>query len=864
MIIVVNQPSDPANLIKKFLTFRIFIMKRFPMIRSALVVFGITVFNLGLISGQNAFAEPPVDSAKRGEIIGKPETVEVYPAIINLNSKRAFTQVVVTGKYANGLIRDLTPFSTFETEQPDIAKVEGNSMVFGQKNGTTKLKVTTANTITLVPVQVTSVEKPDPVSFRRDVIASMNVGGCNAGACHGTPSGKNGFKLSLRGFDPAADYLQLTRDVLGRRTSAEEPDAALMLQKAMGRVPHEGGQRYHPKAETAKAMRSWLAEGLKDDAPTLGALKSIEIFPGARIFQAPAAWQQLSVKAIFADNSSRDVTPLTVFTSSDTSIADVNNRGLVEFKQPGEVAILVRYLEELVSVRFTYLDNRVQYAWEKLVPNNFIDSNIFNKLKLLGIPPSELCSDQEFLRRAYLDACGILPNSKETIEFLESKDPSKRNKLVEALTLRPEFSDFWTLKWSDILRSNRKTIQVKGVHSFQQWVKENVEQNVGVDRMIRELITSSGSASNNPAANYYRIARDPLSLAETTAQLFLGFRMQCAKCHNHPFERWTQDDYYSLAAFFARVKVKKDSTDVGADPKTATSEIVYEDRAGEVTQPRTGKVMAPKFPGGELAKTDAGINRREALADWLTKPENPFFSKSVVNRIWFHLMGKGIVDPVDDFRESNPSANDELLVALAQDFSKSGFDFRHLVRTIMNSRTYQLSAQPTKDNQEDSKYFSHASTRLLTAEQLLDSICAITEVPEKYAGLPLGTRATQLPDTEVNNLFLKTFGQPARELACECERESDSNLAQALQLINGPTINEKIRNANNRLGRLIKENKTDKAILEDLYLATLNRLPAEGDYKVANEHLAKTKEKRLAWEDLQWALINSKEFLFRH
>jgi hypothetical protein len=839
-------------------------MTRFQSILRNLIAYSITATCIGSTLTQNAFAEPPVDVAKRSEILGKPETVEVHPATINLSSKRGFTQVVVTGKYAGGLIRDLTPFSFLSIEQPDIAKIDGASIVMALKNGSTKLKVTTGATTTFVPINITTTEKPDPVSFRRDVIAAMNVGGCNAGACHGTPSGKNGFKLSLRGFDPAADYLQLTRDVLGRRTSSEDADASLMLQKGLGRVPHEGGQRFHPQAETTRVIRTWLAEGLKDDAPTLGVLKSIDVFPGARIFRAPAAWQQLSVKANFADGSSRDVTPLTVFTSSDTSIADVNNRGLVEFKQPGEIAILVRYLEELVSVRFTYLDNRVQYAWKSLVPNNFIDNNIFAKLELLGIPPSENCSDQEFLRRAFLDSCGILPNAKETLDFLESKDPKKRSKLVEALTLRPEFSDFWTLKWSDILRSNRKTIQVKGVHSFQHWVKENIEQNVGIDRMIRDLITSTGSASNNPAANYYRISRDPLTLAETTAQLFLGFRMQCAKCHNHPFERWTQDDYYSFAAFFARVKVKKDNTDVGPDPKVAAGEVVYEDRAGEVTQPRSGKVMAPKFPGGALAPSENGKTRREALADWLTKPENPFFAKSVVNRIWFHLMGKGIVDPVDDFRESNPSANDELLVALAQDFAKSGYDFRHLVRTIMNSKTYQLSAQPTKDNQEDGKYFSHASTRLLTAEQLLDSICAITEVPEKFAGLPLGTRATQLPDTEINNLFLKTFGQPARELACECERESDSNLAQALQLINGPTINEKIRNTSNRIARLMKEAKSDKLILDDLYLATLSRMPTAEDYKVANDHLAKSKEKRQAWEDLQWALINSKEFLFRH
>lgn len=824
-----------------------------------------TLATLLFIGAPNGLAfEIPEDTGKRQVAVGKPEGLEISPKAIELQGKQGHWQIVITGKYAGGLVRDLTPFAAFTVENSEIAQVEEGGFIRPLKNGTTRLKVSAGGMEVIAPVQVTQQEKSVVTSFRHDVIASLNVGGCNSGACHGTPSGKNGFRLSLRGFDPAADYTQLTRDVLARRTVAMEPNASLMVLKALGRVPHEGGQRFPVTGEPAKAIHNWIAEGLKDDPAGLPAVKEIQVTPSSRLLRSPAAWQQLQVRAVLSDGTARDVTRLSVYSSSDPALAEVNQKGLVEFKQPGEVAILVRYLEELVSVRFTYLETALQFAWEKVPTNNYIDTLVNAKLKLMGIPPSDLSTDQEFLRRAFLDACGILPTGSETRAFLEDKSADKRAKLIESLVEKPEFADFWTLKWSDILRSNRKTIQVKGVHSFQNWVRGKIMEKAGVDDMVRDLIVSSGNASVNPAANYYRVARDPQSLAETTAQLFLGFRMQCAKCHNHPFERWTQDDYYSLAAFFARVKVKKDANDTGPMPQTDMGEIVYESRGGEVTQPRSGKVMSPKFPGGAVAKVTSAQGRRDALADWIVSPENPFFSKSMVNRIWFHLLGRGIVDPVDDFRDSNPGANDELLEALAKDFSKNKYDFRYLVKMILNSRTYQLSAQPRKENQDDVKYFSHAITRLLTAEQLLDGICAITEVPEKYPGLPLGTRATQLPDTEVNHLFLKTFGQPARELACECERESDSNLAQALQLINGPTINDKIRNPNNRVGRLLGAKKSDQEILQELFLTTVNRFPNEIDLKVALEHLAKSKDRRLALEDLQWALINSKEFLFRH
>ncbi len=812
-----------------------------------------------------ATAALPTDPAKRAALVGQPTALVVQPETITLVGPRALQQIVVTGKYADGGIRDLTPFCELSFETSDVATLR-DGLVVPRKNGTTNLLVKAGAQTVKVPLTVQEFEKPSPVSFRHDFIAALNVGGCNAGACHGTPSGKGGFKLSLRGFDPVQDFGVLTREAFNRRTDRLDPESSLILLKALGRAPHEGGQRYRTDSVPAEVIRTWLTEGLQDDPATLPAVQGITILPGPRVLKDPARFQQLSVMAKFADGRTRDVTRLTVFSSSDAAVAEVNVNGLVEFKQAGEIAILCRYLESLETVRLTYLEPRQGFVWVDPPTSNYVDEKINAKLKMLSIPPSEVCSDHDYIRRASLDLCAVLPTPEEVNDFVNDKDPKKREKLIEKLLDRPEYADFWTLKWADVLRNNRKSVQVKGIHVYQKWLRTHVDKNTPFDEVIRELLTASGSTFSNPPANYYRIARDPTSLAESTAQLFFGVRMQCAKCHNHPFERWTQDDYYSMAAFFARVKQKKDPSEPGANPQTPGAEIIYSDRAGEVTQPRTGKTMSPKVFGKPAPTIPAGKDRREVLAELVTAPDNTFFSKSVVNRIWFHLMGRGIVDPVDDFRDSNPSANDELLEALAKDFVAKKFDVKHVIRTIMLSRTYQLSAQTNEFNKDDNKYFSHAVTKLLTAEQLLDALCTVTEVPEKFAGLPLGTRATQLPDGEINHPFLKTFGQPARELACECEREGDSNLAQALQLINGPTVNEKLRNANNRVGRLLAKKMPEIDLLNELYLASLSRLPMSREVSAALDHVAKAKpeDKRKAWEDVQWALINSKEFLFRH
>jgi Protein of unknown function (DUF1553)/Protein of unknown function (DUF1549) len=815
--------------------------------------------------GGPVFAAPPVDAEERNAIAGAPTAIEIAPGAITLNGIRDARQLVVTGKYADGSVRDLTAIADTKAEPAGIVEVQDGAFLRPKKDGNATVIVIAGGKEARVAVTVAGMEKPSPVSFRHNVIAALNVGGCNAGACHGTPSGKNGFKLSLRGYDPAADFLQLTREQFGRRADQHAPEQSLMLLKAIGRVPHEGGQRYGLTSIPGEMIAHWLAEGAKDDPATLPTVKKVEVLPGARLLKAPSKWQQLAVNATFTDGTTRDMTRLTVFSSSDPSIADVSPNGLVEFKRSGEVAVLCRYLQEMIAVRLTYLEPREGFVWPNPPETNFVDKFTFAKLKQMSIAPSDICTDYEFVRRAYLDCIGRMPSIEESKTFLADKDAKKRDKLIDALVEMPEFADFWALKWADVLRSSRKTIQTKGSYGFQAWLRHHFQEDTPWDKVVQELITANGNTFNNPPANYYRIAKDPTSLAETTAQLFLGVRMQCAKCHNHPFERWSQDDYYGMAAWFARVKTKAEPT-TGAKPAApvAGAEVVYLARDGEVTQPRSGKTMKPRFIGVGDADVKPGEDRRGVLAVWLTSPENAFFSKSVANRVWFHLMGKGIVDPVDDFRDSNPSCNDELLDALAKDFAKNKFDMKLLVKTIMKSRTYQLSAQPNESSKDDGKYFSHAVTKLLSAEQLLDAICDFTAMPEKFAGLPMGTRAIQLPDGEVNHPFLKAFGQPARELACECERESDGNLAQALQLINGPTVNEKVRNAGNRLGKMLTAKTSNDEMLNELFYAALARAPFDDEKKIALGHVAKGTDKRKAWEDVVWALINTREFLFRH
>ena len=803
---------------------------------------------------------PAAGSDAPVEPIGTPAKVAIEPAHSILVGHRATRQLIASATDADGSMRDLTRALTWTSLDPAVATVSARGQVVPRGNGKATLVARGGSVEARATVEVSGLERPKPVSFRNDVIPAFSQAGCNMGACHGTPTGKGGFRLSLRGYLPDQDYTILTREAGGRRINVMASESSILLRKPLGEVAHEGGLRILRSSKSYEFLRDWMKEGARDDPAAPAAIK-LEILPGARVLNAPARTQQVAVVARYADGSSRDVTPICYYNSSNPEIAEVDADGHVAFKNRGEVAVIAHYLDLVANVRLTHLVEVPGFKVAEVPGDNTIDRAVFAKLNRMRIAPSEPCTDAEFLRRASLDALGVLPSPEEVHAFGADATPDRRARLVDRLLARPEFADFWTLKFADILRANGRLIETKGTHAFNRWIRANLERNVPLDRFVRELLTANGSTLRNPAANYYRISRDPENSTETTAQLFLGVRIQCAKCHNHPFERWTQDDYYGFAAFFSRIKRK-----AGSLPE---DEVVYGADAGEVKQPRTGKTMKPKALGGPTFD-DSGspdpnmLDRRESLARWLTGPENPFFARSLANRVWYHLIGRGIVEPVDDFRDSNPASNDELLDGLTADFVKGGFDLKALVRSILVSRTYQLSSKTNELNAADSLYFSHAATKLLPAEVLLDAISAVTGTTTPFDGLPKGTRATQIPDGKMENPFLKTFGRPARELACECERESDSNLSQALQLIGGATVNGKLRDDGGRMARLAKSDASPEQIARELYQVALARDPNATETAAAAKHLAATADRRQAVEDLGWVLINSKEFLFRH
>lgn len=802
-------------------------------------------------------SEAKPDRGRPDDVVGSPVRLTIDPPKIRLSGKRGYQQVLVTGHYADGTVRDLTRSVKYVSLEPKVVVVADTGIVTAASDGETKIVARVGSLETSVPAVVGKFGDASPINFKHEVVPSLTRSRCNMGACHGTPSGKNGFRLSLQGYLPDQDYMVLTREVFGRRTNTLDPPSSLVLQKGLAELHHEGGKRLFKTEEAYKAIESWIAEGCPPAPPTTPEVVRLEILPRNRVLRDEARNQQIVAIAHFADGSSRDVTPLILFSSSDEQVASVTKNGLTSFHGRGSVAILCRYEHLVDNAKLSYIRQVPGFVWNNPPESNYIDKHVFAKLKELQILPSDLCSDEEFVRRVSLDVAGVLPTSEEVVAFLADNDPAKRNKHIERTLNRPEYADFWALKWADVLRNTRKQVAYRGAHNYRRFLTETFLHNRPFNEFVGELLTGSGDTMMSPAANYYRVARDPQDCAETTAQLFLGVRMQCAKCHNHPFERWTQDDYYGFAAFFARVRQKK------PEPNT-DKEVIFLARDGEVNHLRTGKVMPPKAPGEAAYSVGASEDRRRYLAQWLTRPDNPFFARSVVNRIWFHLMGKGIVDPVDDFRDSNPPSNEELLASLADDFVKSGYNFRHIVQTILASRTYQLSARPNKLNADDEKYFSRAYTKLLSAEQLLDAISVATAVPEKFAGLPMGTRAIQLPDGEINHPFLQAFGQPTRELACECARESESTLNQALNLINGDVIHAKLRDPNNRVGQLMKANKSDSDIVGELYLATLSRPPRKEELVGAIAHVQKNADRRRALEDVHWALLNCKEFLFRH
>ncbi len=821
----------------------------------ALGTAAILLTGFGLLPQANLAAAETASASQPSVVVGQPTGLTLAPEKVVLTGKRSRQQVIATGQYANNELRDLTTAVQFVSSAPQIAKIE-RGVITPVANGVAQIIAIVSGHAAKIDVTVQGLEQPSPISFKNGTLAALTKSGCNMGACHGSPSGKGGFRLSLRAYDPVLDIVTLRSEYYGRRTNIVSPTESLLLRKPLMELAHGGGRRLKKHDASYEILHDWIAEGLRLDAPTEPDVVKIQVLPEGRVFQKDGARQQLVVLAHFSDGSIRDVTPITCYSSSSESVARVGENGVVEKISRGETAILARYLDKMATSYITFLEDVPGFAWNNPPEKSFVDTLVNAKLKQLQILPSDVCSDEEFLRRAYLDATGRLPTVEESQAFLADQNPNKRDQLVDALVESDDFASYWTLMTGDILRSNAKKLNATGVQKFRLWLYESVRSDKPLNQFARELLTASGSAYKNPAANYWRASRDPQDATETTAQLFLGIRIQCAKCHNHPFERWTQDNYYGIGAAFVRIGRKPGSE--------ADEEVVFVSKTGEVTQPRTGKQMKPHL----LLKGDVDVpadrDRREIFAEWLTANDNPFFAKASVNRIWGQLLGRGIVEPVDDFRDSNPPSNAPLLDALSAEFIKNGYSRKWAVKTIMKSRTYQLSSRKNQFNGNDEIYFSHANTRLLSAEQLLDAICQVTSVAEAFPGAPVGMRATELTEPPADNYFLKIFGQPQREMACQCERSNESNLSQALQMINGPVVHNKLRDANGRIAKLVTAGKPDEEIINELYLAALCRRPVAAEIEAAKKHLAANADKKLAMEDIGWALLNSKEFLFQH
>jgi len=780
-------------------------------------------------------------------------------------------QLVVTAKNAEGKLTDRCPDlsagAKFESLNPAIATVTDGGRVLAQSNGQTSIRVQAAGTTTEVPVVVNGVEASPKVEFLRDVAPVLTKTGCNMGPCHAVQHGQAGFKLTVFNFDPDADRNAIARDRLQRRLNPIDPEQSLFLLKPTMGVPHGGGKRMAPGSVEHQMLVSWIKNGapapLKDSPKVTG----ISVFPNQRVGEKGLK-QQLRVTATYSDNTVRDVTALARFDSMDDGLLAVSSDGMVTTSSSGQAPVMARFEGQAAICMFVvpYRESLELAGWTN---QNFVDEHASQKFKELGIDPSPVCDDATFIRRAFLDATGTLPTVEQTRKFLASTEPKKREQLIDellGLTGDPardihndNYAAFWALKWADLLRntSNRKSVD-QGMWAMHNWLRESFRTNKPFDQFVRELVTAKGSIYMNGPANYFRVFNNSSDLTEATAQIFLGVRMECAKCHHHPFEKYGQDDYYGFSAFFSRVSTKN-SEEFGLFGRES---VVTVRTTGEVNNPKTGRRMQPTPLEGP--SVDHPLDRRIALADWLTAKDNKLFAMNMVNRSTRFLLGRGLVEPVDDLRSTNPPTNPALMEALAKHFVDSGFNVKQLLRAIMVSRLYQLDSQPTATNAADSRFYSHYLVKRMTAEPLLDAIDQVSQSRTKFNNLPLGTRAIDLPDSEYPDHFLNTFAKPRRASVCECERSPDENLAQALHTLNGETIATKLADKKGRIARLIGENRTPEVILDELYLAALSRPPKPDEVVAGKEIVAAASSVQEGYEDILWALMNSKYFLFVH
>ncbi|WP_373652080.1 DUF1549 domain-containing protein [Schlesneria sp. DSM 10557] len=774
------------------------------------------------------------------------------PEKLVLSDIRDARSLLVFGETTAGKTIDLSSSATLTAAHPSIS-IDQDHYVNPVSTGAGTVSVSAGGLSINVPVDVLSIDSKE-VDFVRDVEPIMAKVGCNQGTCHGAQQGRKGFKLSLRGYDPLYDYRALVDDVSGRRFNRARPSDSLMLLKPTQGVPHEGGFLFDEDSRAYKIIEQWIAEGCKFSEATRPA--RLELFPTSTVMDRSGQTQQMQVIAHFDDGTSRDVTRDAVFEVSNFEVATINSTGQVKAVRRGETAVLVRYEGAYASNTAIVLGTREGFVWKDSPEFNFIDTHVNNKLKRLKIQPADLCTDADFLRRISLDLTGLPPTIDQTKAFLNDPRDSrtKRTAKIDELLDSANYVDHWTLKWSDLLLSNRKFINEQGVWAFRNWIRQGIATNQPYNEFVFDLMTASGSSLENPPANYYRIAREPREVMENMTQVFVGTRFVCAQCHDHPFEKWTQTQYYQLSAFFGGVGRKG-----GARPE---EEVIYDMRTpAQVTHAGTGQPVTAVFPFPLEGVDLSSEIPRVKLATWLTAAENPYFAKSLANRYWSYLNGKGIIDPVDDIRLSNPPTNPELLDALTADFVAHNFDLKHLLRTIANSHTYQRTFVTTQWNEDDDVNYSHATPRRLAAEQLFDAIMTATGAPTNLPGVPGGFHASQLPDSSQTVSFLDMFGRAPRESPCECERSSEVSLAQTLTLINGPTISEAIVHPQGLIARLVVSKAEPRQVVEDVYMSVFNRLPTDDERAKGEQYLAANGTAEGA-QDLMWALINSPAFLF--
>ncbi|MHC4878475.1 MAG: DUF1553 domain-containing protein [Planctomycetota bacterium] len=788
------------------------------------------------------------------------ESPVVVPARVKLSGPNSRWQLLAHKALPNGLTADLTRAVSFESANPDVASVSPDGVVRGAADGQSMIRVQLAADGTQsvrsmeVPVVVQQSNAPRSLHFENDILPVFARFGCNTSGCHGKAEGQAGFKLSIFGFDPDADLAALSQEGRGRRINFTLPDQSLLLLKASGGAPHGGGIRIRRASGEYRLLRDWIVAGAPAGAADAPKVVSLKVTPSERRM-AMDAQQQLQVTAIYSDGREVDVTHHAKFQSNNDALVQVDEFGLVRTGEtPGEAAIMASYQGAVDTFRSMVPQPHDGSEFPSRPVHNFIDELVDARLRKLNIHPSGLCNDADYLRRVYLDIIGTLPTADEARRFLASNDPQRRAKLVDELLQRPEYADLQALKWSDVLRVDRLALGHKAAYSYYRWIRESFAENVPFDEFARSVVTASGPLSDQPAGNLYKVTKTPGTSASTLSQVFLGVRIECAQCHHHPFDRWGQRDYAGMQAYFSQVNFKT----------TKRGQFLTPTKKGATKHPRSGEVVeAHALLQVEPEETPEG-DRRELFAQWLTAKDNQWFARNIVNRVWAHYLGRGIVEPVDDVRLTNPPTNPELLDTLADHFVASGYDLHELIRTITASRTYQLSSQPVASNERDEQNYSRALFRRLDAEVRFDMICQVTGMPEKFRGMPDGYRAIQLWDSQVKHYFLSLFGRPIRSTACECERATEPSVGQVLHILNSPEIQSKLSDGGGRLVKLVNQTADDSQLVEELYLSFYSRFPTEEERQAVTTYLGQAPDRQRAAEDVAWSLMNTVEFLFNH